>query len=1133
MQCKNCERENPSAARFCEHCGVVLTATCPRCGYEAEPSARFCHQCGHPLGLVSEAASADITKTEPHEEPGPETVLWSPLQGSPTEQLAERKIITALFADIANSTALISALDPEDAGALIDPVLAVMVEAVEHYGGYVAKSMGDGILALFGAPISHEDHPRRALYAALRMQEALSQSEAVPRIRVGIHTAEVVVRTIASAGLSHSCEPVGNAIHIASRLEGQAEPGTILVSEQTFGLTDGYVNFKPLGPHTLKGVSEPVQVYQAVNAFPLRTRLQVAERRGLVRFVGRKDELAVLRNVLPWVQNGHGRLLAVSGDPGVGKSRLFHEFKDLLPDTFTVLETFSVSHGKAFAYMPLIELLKQCFRLSEQDKGAAWRHRIESQVHNLGGSLQAQLPYLYFVLGVEEPTSTLATMDAQVRRLRVFEAIRRLLVQVSSTRPLVLIFEDLQWLDSETESFIRYLSESLNDSAILLLLNFRPEYAHDWLAGATPAPLRLEVLDTDDSKELLNVLLGSDASLLALKIAILERTEGNPFFTEEVVQTLVEEGVLKGRRGDFKLSHRPQMLHIPVTVQGVLNARIDRLGNEEKRLLQRCAVVGKRFTWSLAQAVVDLPPQRLRDLLLRLQAREYLFECPAFPEVEYSFKHGLTHQVAYDSLLHSRRSELHESIAVAIERQFSSDLDNHYTELAHHYRRSNNGAKAVEYLRRAGQHAVQHCANLEAIDLLEAALHLLPKLPDETDRIHEELTLQLNLGLAWMAVRGYGANEVELSYRRALELCPQAAHTSQHFTALMGLNAFYLVRGQLQDARTLAEQLITLAGAMKEPVFFMHAHRTLGVVLFFIGDFVTARAHLEQALSFFDPHQQYGQSIPFGMDTEALVLPFLALVLAWQGLPDQALQYVDDVLRQNTAFSQPLDRVFALGFAAELHLQRGETQLSLERAGAAIALADEQGFPFWSAWAAVVKGRALGDLGQVDEGLRQLQQGVAEYQATGANLWQMHFMVLLAGSLARAGLIGQARSVLTQARLVQTQERFYIAELYRLQGVLTLLDVENKLMLDRRQRKAEHCYHRAMDIARVQGARLLELRAACDLGRLWLNQGRRSETRELLTALSGLFNEGFETADIKASRALIDRCNDPSSIRNL
>jgi class 3 adenylate cyclase len=525
----------------------------------------------------------------------------------------ERKTITALFADLKGSTALIEGLDPEDARAIIDPALQLMMDAVHRYDGYVAQALGDGIFALFGAPIAHEDHPQRALYAALRMQEEMrgyaDQSRlkgGIPlQMRVGINTGEVVVRSIRKDDLHTDYVPVGHSTNLAARMEQLATPGSIVISEHTRKLTEGYFDLKALGAAEIKGVEEPLNVYEVLGAGPLRTRFQVTARRGLSRFVGRHSELDQMHRALDQAKAGHGQIVGVMGEPGLGKSRLFHEFKLTSQSGCLVFEAFAVSYGQASPYLPIIELLKNYFQIEPMDDERRRRAKVMGQVLALDKSLEDTLPYLLALLGIADSESSLAQMDAQIRRQRTFAALKKLFLRESLNQPLLFIFEDLHWLDTETQGFLDTLSESVASAQLLLLVNYRPEYRSEWGTKTYYTQLRLTPLGKAEAEELLTFLLGTEASLRGLKALIMERTEGTPFFMEEVVQTLVEEGVLSGERGNYRLETTPTELHLSPTVQGVLAARIDRLSAEEKALLQQLSVIGRQFPVSLMKHVVS------------------------------------------------------------------------------------------------------------------------------------------------------------------------------------------------------------------------------------------------------------------------------------------------------------------------------------------------------------------------------------------------------------------------------------------------------------------------------------------------------------------------------------------------
>jgi len=605
------------------------------------------------------------------------------------------------------------------------------------------------------------------------------------------------------------------ALEARGSMEQLATPGSILVTAQTHKLTAGYFEFKPLGTTQVKGADEPLHVYEVLGAGPLRTRLQVAARHGLTRFVGRQRELEQLQHALLHAKAGHGQIVGVVGEPGVGKSRLFYEFKLTSPSGCLVLETSSVSYGKASPYLPLLDLLKSYFQLQPQDDARQRKAKVMGQVLTLDRSLEDTWPYLFALLGIDDPNFSLQQMDPQIRRRRTFEALKKLFLRESLNQPLILIFEDLHWIDSETQGFLDVLSESVASAKVLLLVNYRPEYRHEWGSKTYYTQLRLAPLERAEAEEFLDVLLGETvgahgrAPLQTLKQLILEKTDGTPFFMEEIVQELMEQGVLVRTDGKAALGGRPvegtpirvplQGLHLPTTVQGVLAARIDRLAPEEKALLQQLAVIGREFPLSLVRQVVPQPEEELYRILASLQRKEFLYEQPAFPEVEYRFKHALTQEVAYGTVLQERRKALHERTAQAVETLYRATLDEHYSELAHHYTRSGKTEKAVAYLHLAGQQAVQRSANVEAITHLTTALELLNTLPDTRTRTQQELMLQVTLGVPLQATRGFSSPEVKATYARARELCQQVGETRQLLLILSGLRTFHQVRGELRN----------------------------------------------------------------------------------------------------------------------------------------------------------------------------------------------------------------------------------------------------------------------------------------------------------------------------------------------
>jgi class 3 adenylate cyclase len=744
MRCAKCGTESTTGRKFCPECGTALSSHCAKCGAENSPKAKFCEDCGAPLGSSTNASSSKQTIDASIRVA--ETSAAENLEG-------ERKTVTALFADIKGSMELMEDLDPEEARAIVDPALKLMMDAVQRYGGYVAQSTGDGIFALFGAPVAHEDHPQRALYAALRMQDEMRRyaaklresGEAPIEARVGVNTGEVVVRSIKTDEAHTEYAPIGHSTSLAARMQTLAPTGSIAATEQIRKLCEGYFIFKSLGPTKVKGVSEPVKVYEVTGLGPLRTRLQRAAGRGLTKFVGREREMEALGHAADRAKAGHGQIVAPMAEAGTGKSRLFFEFKVTNQTGWMGLEAFSVSHGKASAYLPVLDLLHGYFRIAPEDDARTRREKVNGRIVTLDPALENTRPYLFSLLGIVEGEDPLALMDGQVKKRRTLDAIKRILLRESINQPLIVIFEDLHWIDEETQAFLNLLADSIGTSKILLLVNYRPEYSHNWNSRTYYTQLRLDPLGRESADEMLSALLGENPELALLKRVIIEKTEGNPFFMEETVQVLLDEEALV-RNGTIHLTRPISELKIPATVQGILAARIDRLERDTKDLLQTLSVIGREFSLSLIRAVTTKPDDELGRILNELQLGEFIYEQPGVGDCEYTFKHALTQEVSYNSVLHERRKQIHQRVGAALENLYANSIDDHLDELAHHYARSGNPAKALEYNERAGRQAVQRSAYGEAMRNLTAALEFLQRLPHNAERDRREFALQTSLG---------------------------------------------------------------------------------------------------------------------------------------------------------------------------------------------------------------------------------------------------------------------------------------------------------------------------------------------------------------------------------------------------
>jgi predicted ATPase/class 3 adenylate cyclase len=1139
MRCQSCSAENPETAKFCIQCASPFKRRCERCGFENPPGARFCAECAAPLAVaVEQSSNASAT-------PASSAIRVTPDYPEPQSIDGERKTVTALFADIKGSMDLIEDIDPEDARAIVDPAIKLMIGAAHRYDGYIVQSTGDGIFALFGAPVAREDHPQRALYAALRMQEDVKRFAEKLRaekgvnlqVRVGVNTGEVVVRSIRTDDAHTEYTPIGHSTSLASRLQTLAAPGSIAISETVRNLIEGYFALKPLGPARIKGVSEPVNVYEVTGLGPLRTRLQRSAGRGFTKFVGRHREIEAMKAAAEQTIAGHGQIVAAIAEAGIGKSRLFFEFKAVESSKWMILEASSVSHGKASAFLPVIDLLWDYFKISDEDDDRSRREKVAGRLAILDPSLESTRPYLFTLLGIVEgdehyrrweqtfdrldeylhglqKKDPLAQMDAQIRRRRTLDAIKKILLRESLNQPLMLIFEDLHWIDDETQSLLDLLADSIGTSRVLILVNYRPEYSHAWTNKTYYSQLRLDPLGKDNGEEMLRALVGDDASLKPLCDLIVQKTEGNPFFMEEIVQGLIEDGALI-RNGITKVVRPLDTIKIPATVQAILASRIDRLPATEKDLLQTVAAIGKEFGLGLVRAVTNKSDDLLAPTLSALQLAEFIYEQPAMGDVVYTFKHALTQEVAYRSLLVERRTLIHERIGAGIEAIFAQSLDDHLGKLAHHYGRSANRSKAIEYFERAGRRALQQSAFSEAIDHARRGLALITGASSDPQVSRHELELQSTLGDALGATRGYADPQVKITLERARALCIEAGDSARLFTVLIGLRWFCTFRLEMNAACDIARQLVELAERLGDPSKLAEARFALGHTLFLTGEFSAAAEPIEQQLSARDGSHVHSSYL--AGDPEALVLALASWVLWCRGYPDRARRRSEEALTLARTLSQPYSLTLVTVFAAQLHKFLREGAATRNTAQAAMDLAAQAGFGLQLAQATVLRGAGLLDLEKFEQGVSEVRQAIDAVEATGAIPRSMYLALLgegyLKGGRVEEGLACVATAL---ARSEKSGEHSYDAELMRLRGEM-LLKADPPVIGD-----AEHSFHLAIDLARSQDAKSWELRATTSLARMLRDTNRRDEARAILADIYSWFTEGFDTADLKDAKALLD-----------
>jgi class 3 adenylate cyclase len=1110
MRCAECGADNREGRKFCAKCAAPLARLCPQCGASNEPAEDFCGECATPLAKPSTPSAKKATN-------GPISAAETPA----SENLeGERKVVTFLFGDIKGSMDLMEDLDPEEARAIVDPALKLMMEAVHHYGGYVAQLTGDGIFALFGAPVAHEDHPQRALFAALRLQEEMRRYSAKLRVagnlpveaRVGVNTGEVVVRSIKTGQGNVEYAPIGHSTGLAARMQALAPTGSIAATDAVRKPCEGYFTFKTLGPAKVKGVTEPVEVYEVTGFGPLRTRLQRSASRGYTKFVGRQREMEELRHCAELARQGHGQMVAVVADAGVGKSRLFQEFKATLEPYWMILEAFPISHGKASPYLPVLDLLHRYFGIKDDDDGHKRREKVAIGVARLDRALEDALPFLFGLLGLVEGDDPLAGMDTQIKRRRTLDALRRILMRESLTQPVVLVFEDLHLIDEETQAFLNLLADSIRTARLLLLVNYRPEYSHPWNNKTYYRQLRLDPLAPESAEQMISAQLGDGQDLMTLKRLIIEKTEGNPFFMEETVQALFEDGALR-RNGTVKLVKPLTLIKVPATVQAVLASRIDRLPQDQKELLQILAVIGKKFPLALARGLIEKPDDDLERMFNNLQVAELIYEQPGVGDDEYIFNHSVTQEVAYDSVLIERRKVLHERVGQSMESLYADSLGDHVADLVHHYRHSGNSGKAIDYALLAAEQAMGRNAPNEAVAGLTDGLTLLGGISNQTERTRREAALRLALCGAASFGR-LAAPGIEERYQLARELCERSGNSSGVFTALFQLRFTYNLHSDYDRALQMCTEMFKIAPNC-EPSLLIGAHLSASETLYNRGEFRAAQRHQEEARAIPADETVKNPVLRNGL-TFMEPLSKGALILAVLGYPDRAVQQDREALAKARQKRNPLALANSEFSSAQLYHFVGMVEQVREHSDVTFRIQNELGESL-SGYASAFLGWVDAMQGDPARGIRQIERAVETINIAGGSVLTLP-NALLAECHLRNGTIEEGLAVVSDAlnHAQNTGEKHFTAELNRLRGeLLQVRGLEHQL-------SAESAFRIAIEVARTQQARWWELRATTSLARLLRATNRPAEACAMLGEIYNWFTEGFDTADLKAAKALLD-----------
>ena len=1028
---------------------------------------------------------------------------------------AERKQLTVLCARMRELT---ESPDPEVALER-DPVLGAIVDAVRHYGGTVSQLRDDGVTALFGAPVAHEDHAVRACYAALAMRDAIPSLAPQPLdVRIGIHSGEVVVREIGNERTRYY-DAVGPVARLASHIDAALAPGEIGVTTETARRAEGFVQLSPLEAKQVEGSATPVELFTLHAKTALRLRWDARSARELARFVGREAEIVRLGELLERAAGGAGQVAAIVGEPGMGKSRLVHEFIGSPPASgWTVLETGTTSHDTRSTYLPIASLLRTCFKIEERDTQNEAAAKLRAAVEALDGALAPLLPPLAALLDLPPQDLHWSTLNPQQRRQKTLEAVTALVVRKSEAQPLILVVEDLHWSDAGTQAVLDHLVDRVVGARVLLLFTHRPEYRHEWSAKSYFAPLRVDPLTAESADRLVGELVGDDRSVADLRRRLIERTGGTPLFLEESVRALADAGALEGMRGAYRAVRPIDISQIPSTVHAVIAARIDRLPAAQKSLLQTAAVIGRDVPAELLQPIAGCEPDELNQLLAELQTAELIYQSRFLPQAHYTFKHALTHQVAYESLLRERRRALHLTLIANSEALYADRLDEHVERLAHHALASEQWGKAVDYLYRSASKAIQRSEHQPAIQFLNRGLEIIGTLPESPQRIRQELDYRKALGVALMAAKGWAAKEVLDAYTRARVLCEELGDAREMFIVLRGEGQYRMIRGDSQIARDLGDRCVALAAGSKDMGVHIETHHLFWTNSFFMGEYAEADQHCGKGIALYRRERDHPLTYVYsGHDPGVCCRAFSALIRCLYGEPDRALGICREGLNLANEVGHPLTIALAQWAFSFAHILRREPAPAKEWAERVIAVCNQYVLPLLLSQGQFQLGWALAELDDLEGGIASMNEGLAGISASGTEIGRPYFLALRGEALAKAGRPDAGLADIDRA-LASAHEHgqgFQLSEVLRLKAELL------PMLSKSRRREAEACLREAIDIAQKQGAKLSRLRAATSYARLLVGKGEAGQARALLQPAYDAIAEGRELADLKAAAAML------------
>jgi class 3 adenylate cyclase/predicted ATPase len=1036
---------------------------------------------------------------------------------------AERRHLTVMFCDLLGSTALASRLDPEDLREVIGAYHVCVAETVGRFDGFVAKYMGDGVLVYFGYPQAHEDDAERAVRAGLQLASAVRalkpRTDTELQCRIGVDTGLVVVGDLVGPGAAQEQAIVGETPNLAARLQALAEPNAVVIGPRTRRLIGDLFEYRDLGAVELKGFAEPVRAWQVLHASAIESRFEALHSAALTPLVGREEEIELLMRRWAQAKSGEGRVVLLAGEPGIGKSRLTAALQEMLRgEPHTRLRYFCSPYHTDTAFYPVISQLERAAGFEREDAPATKLDKVEIL-------LAPTSPPDEDVVLLAELVSVPAAeryrpldLTPQRQKGKTFEALLRQLELLARHRPVLTVYEDVHWIDPTTREVLDAAIERVARLPVLLLITFRPEFQPPWTGQAHVTMLTLKRLDRREGAALVERIVGNTALPSDIVEEIVERTDGVPLFAEELTKAVLEASTGPAHARDAVSAAPSAAFAVPATLQASLMARLDRLGPAAKETAQVGAAIGRAFSHELLHAVAPLNRPALKGALEQLVASELLFQRGTPPEALYTFKHALVQDVAYGTLLRGQRQGLHSRIAKALEERFADTVQAHPAVLAHHYTEAGMPREAAGFWLRAARQATGRGATAEAVAQLQKGLNALAGALAYPERDRQEIELQIALGGALIAAKGYTVPETDKAFTRARELCERIGETEQLFRALFGQVATRLVEAKHRSALAIAQEMLSLSERLHNEAGRFMGHVDCGCALSHMGCLAPARDHFERALEI-DAARDEEAAFLFIPSGRVTALAFMSPALLLLGLPEAGRRASEQSVREAQGLSHPTSLCVAHSAACRFHYIANQKAALAEHAAAVARLAIEQGLgTAWQALGDVYRGWSRAENGDLDEGIALMRGGMARYCATGAALSLPLHLIALARARAQAGDHTEALDDLAEALRIGSanEERWLEAEAHRLTGEILLASPQQDVA------RSEAEFRKALAVAQRQQAKLLELRAATSLARLQRDRGKCSETRDLLVPVYGWFTEGFDTPDLSEAKALLD-----------